>query len=104
MSSASTSASDIYADVFKEAFNEAFTPADQRVDHIARIWIGGLSGETPEVSSVLAPQEKWWCGRGDLNPHDLLGSADFHATSAFAAPPTAASWSGLSLHRSPYGV
>jgi len=27
----------------------------------------------------------WWCGRGDLNPHDLLGSADFHTTSAFAA-------------------
>ena len=27
-----------------------------------------------------------WCGRGDLNPHDLLGSADFHTTSAFAAP------------------
>src|ERR1700677_3756086 len=26
-----------------------------------------------------------WCGRGDLNPHDLLGSADFHTTSAFAA-------------------
>ena len=26
-----------------------------------------------------------WCGRGDLNPHDRLGSADFHTTSAFAA-------------------
>src|SRR3984885_7966586 len=24
-------------------------------------------------------------GRGGLNPHDLLGSADFHTTSAFAA-------------------
>jgi hypothetical protein len=32
------------------------------------------------------PTEKVvWCGRGDLNPHDLLGSADFHTTSAFAA-------------------
>ena len=26
-----------------------------------------------------------WCGRGDLNPHDRLGSADFRTTSAFAA-------------------
>jgi TPR repeat protein len=47
---------------------------------------------------------KWWCGRGDLNPHDLLGSADFHTTSAFAARQTASSWSGLSLHHSPREV
>jgi hypothetical protein len=32
------------------------------------------------------PWGKWWCGRGDLNPHDRLGSTDFHTTSAFAAP------------------
>ena len=42
--------------------------------------------------------KRMWCGRGDLNPHDLLGSADFLTTSAFAAPSAAGSWSGLYLH------
>jgi len=63
----------------------------------------GRSGPDP----VLNSKPGWfhpgkckgmWCGRGDLNPHDLLGSADFHTTSAFAAPPAAGSWSGLYLH------
>ena len=72
--------------------------------------VPGQSGPVPApkhfrmVPSWLYCGKWWWCGRGDLNPHDRLGSADFHTTSAFAAPPTAASWSGLSLHHSPYEV
>jgi hypothetical protein len=53
--------------------------------------VPGQSGPVPAPKHFrMVPSwlhcEKWWCGRGDLNPHDLLGSADFHTTSAFAAP------------------
>src|SRR6202789_3384178 len=41
---------------------------------------------TPGWFHPVPPRKRVWCGRGDLNPHDLLGSADFHTTSTFAAP------------------
>ena len=48
----------------------------------------GRFGPTKHARMVPSwPKHLVWCGRGDLNPHDLLGSADFHTTSAFAAPP-----------------
>jgi hypothetical protein len=33
--------------------------------------------------------EKWWCGRRDLNPHELLGSTDFHTVYGFRRPDAA---------------
>jgi hypothetical protein len=53
--------------------------------------VPGQNGPVPAPKDVrMVPswptQGEGWCGRGDLNPHDLLGSADFHTTSAFAAP------------------
>lgn len=65
---------------------------------------GRFRPKTCQDGSILASLREVWCGRGDLNPHDLLGSADFHTTSAFAAPPGAGSWSGLYLHHSPWGL
>jgi hypothetical protein len=50
---------------------------------------GNLAGAKGAFGSPFGERSKRyhrWCGRGDLNPHDRLGSADFHTTSAFAAP------------------
>jgi hypothetical protein len=30
-----------------------------------------------------------WCGRRDLNPHELLGSTDFHTVYGFRRPDAA---------------
>jgi len=65
-----------------------------RLDTLMRAsYVAGRKGSrnTPQnsrmVMSSLNCSESSWCGRGDLNPHDRLGSADFLTTSAFAAPP-----------------
>ncbi len=58
----------------------------------------GSGPKTCQDGSILASLREVWCGRCDLNPHDLLGSADFRTISAFAASPVTRSWSGLSLH------
>ena len=54
-----------------------------------------------------ARDSKWWCGRGDSNPHRPCGPTDFLTSYGFRRPrpPREAEgtslWSGLSLHRAP---
>jgi hypothetical protein len=39
--------------------------------------------------SRLKDRKREWCGRRDLNPHELSGSTDFHTVYGFRRPDAA---------------
>ena len=50
-------------------------------------WAPGRAHGVPQDSRLETKRE--WCGRRDLNPHELLGSTDFHTVYDFRRPDAA---------------